>query len=675
MRRSVKGLFAVTIAMMLLFTSVCSAFATDNKGKGWGQFKDVDINFWGYQAIMDLTQRGIINGYTDNTFRPNANVTRAEFAALLVRTMDLKATGNTQTFADVPPSSWYYESVEASKNFLTGYKNSSGALYFYGDRNAVREDMAVALVKALNLPATPNDNALQRLYSDYSSISPALRGYVYAAYQNKLMQGGDGKFEPQANLTRAQAAQLLMNVISVMEKIAVGDNGEEKVPVDGSNPAYAQLNGLTYNNTAVSGFKAATYNYNVELPAGTTSVPTVRASVPSGSGASVVITQVTSLPGVAVVKVTSSNNSSVNVYTVNFAVKPSLNSDAALRNLTYNGKAVSGFDANTLTYNVALPAGTTELPVVAATARDSANASVSIAQATRLPGSATVTVTAQDKTTKNVYKINFTVAANTEATLKSLTYNNIAVPEFASDKFSYSVQLPAGTTAVPTVRAAAQDRSGAKVTVTQAPGLPGVAIVKVVSASGTVQNVYTINFTVAPLGSVDTLSNLTYNGIRIPGFSPNTLTYNLTLPEGTTAIPVVAATATDTEGATLAVTQAAGLPGTATAEVTAQNGTKKVYTVNFTVANSLSGDATLKNLTYNGTAVPGFAPTTTVYTITLPYGTTVVPTVVATANDTDGATVVTINAQALPGSTIIAVTAADGTTQNTYEIKFNIARR
>lgn len=81
------------------------------------------------------------------------------------------------------------------------------------------------------------------------------------------------------------------------------------------------------------------------------------------------------------------------------------------------------------------------------------------------------------------------------------------------------------------------------------------------------------------------LSDLTLDGTTIAGFSPSNTTYNIELPNGTTVAPTVAGVATQAGNGSsnVEVTQAAGVPGTATLDVTAPNGTDtRLYTVNFT---------------------------------------------------------------------------------------------
>lgn len=91
---------------------------------------------------------------------------------------------------------------------------------------------------------------------------------------------------------------------------------------------------------------------------------------------------------------------------------PSQSNDATLSALKVNGASIQGFSANTYTYNVTLPAGTTTVPTVTATAHDANAATPVITNATSLPGTTTIQVTAEDGTTTLTYTINFTVESS-----------------------------------------------------------------------------------------------------------------------------------------------------------------------------------------------------------------------------------------------------------------------
>ena len=106
------------------------------------------------------------------------------------------------------------------------------------------------------------------------------------------------------------------------------------------------------------------------------------------------------------------------------AEKQAAKDDATLKSITLDGKALAGFNPATATYDVELPYGTTVAPTIAATATN-ANATIDIVQATALPGSATINVTAEDGVTTNTYTVNFTVAtASTNNELYQVVFSN-----------------------------------------------------------------------------------------------------------------------------------------------------------------------------------------------------------------------------------------------------------
>ena len=108
-------------------------------------FIDLSTNYWANDAITNMAKSGIINGYEDETFRPENAVTREEFATLIARTFYLDLpVGSVPTFYDVQPDHWSYQYIEASKDFLTGYYPPSGKAFFSPEMNTTREDVAVS---------------------------------------------------------------------------------------------------------------------------------------------------------------------------------------------------------------------------------------------------------------------------------------------------------------------------------------------------------------------------------------------------------------------------------------------------------------------------------------------------------------------------------------------------
>ena len=164
-----------------------------------------------------------------------------------------------------------------------------------------------------------------------------------------------------------------------------------------------------------------------------------------------------------------------------------------------------------------------------------------------------------------------------------------------------------------------------------------------------------------------TLKSITVDGVALETFDPATLAYSIELPYGTTAAPVVAATA-NSDKATVAITQAENVNGTATIAVTAEDGTTtKTYTLTFSVAATVSHDATLQSLTIDGKSIAGFKADSLDYTYVVAYTATDVPQIAAEVNDAS-ATMVITQAAAAPGTATVVVTAQDGTTVLTYTV-------
>ncbi len=349
------------------------------------------------------------------------------------------------------------------------------------------------------------------------------------------------------------------------------------------------LSALTVSAGTLSpAFVSTTQTYSVELPYGTTTVPTVSATA-NDSRATAVVTPASALPGTTSVLVTAEDGSTA-TYTVSFTVSTSQSSDSTLSALTVTAGTLSpAFVSTTQTYSVELPYGTTAVPTVTATAND-AKANASVTQAGSVTGTASVLVTAEDGSTAT-YTVSFSVATaqSSDSTLSALTVSaGTLSPAFVSTTQTYSVELPYGTTAVPTVTATANDAK-ANASVTQAGSVTGTASVLVTAEDGSTAT-YTVSFSVAsaPQSSDATLSALTVSaGTLSPVFSASTQSYTVELPSGS-SVPTVNATATDNGIANVNITNATSVPGTTNVVVTAEDGTKLTYTITFTVATSIS---------------------------------------------------------------------------------------
>jgi hypothetical protein len=431
---------------------------------------------------------------------------------------------------------------------------------------------------------------------------------------------------------------------------------------DGTISHDATLSDLKVSGTTVAGFSASTLIYNVELPAGTTVVPTVTATK-NNAGATVLITPAASLPGTSTVLVTAEDGTSTKTYSVVFTVLLTAN-DATLSDLKVDGTTVLGFSASTLTYNVLLPIGTTVVPTITATSTV-AGAGVVITPAASLPGTTTVEVTATDGITKKTYSVAFTVAGAAAPSVAAATPTAAAIDVISIFSDAYT-NLP-GTNYDPDW--------GQATDLTQVT-IAGVNTLKLAnlnyqginlgSASGTPQDISSMKNLHLDFWTADATGPFWVQ--LISKSSGASVPYKCTVTKDSWVsvdIPLSFYT-------TIGLTDIFQLEFQVES-VPVSDGTFYLENIYFwTTPVATVSDATLSDLKVDGSTVSGFLPLIQSYNILLPYGTSVVPTVTATCTQA-GANAVVTPAASLPGTSTVVVTAQDGTTTKTYSVIFTIA--
>lgn len=258
--------------------------------------------------------------------------------------------------------------------------------------------------------------------------------------------------------------------------------------------------------------------------------------------------------------------------------------DATLSDLQVGGVTIDGFSSSKTDYTYTIAATATTMPSVTATKHDSKASDPVITQATMPtvgnPTQATVVVTAEDGTTKMTYTITFTRAElSHDATLKAIMVDGNAIQGFSPSTKTYNVTVPYSQTAIPVVTATT-NFSAATYIVTNPSGVEGTATIVVTAEDGTTKETYTVNITKATPSNDATLKSLSYSGTSIPGFSSSQQTYSVDIQSGS-AVPLLQGVANHSF-ATISYQQVTSLNGTATATVTAEDGTTtKTYSVTF----------------------------------------------------------------------------------------------
>ncbi len=93
---------------------------------GGKTFSDVASDVWYYEPIMAMSSAGIIMGYTDGTFKPDNNITRAEFVTMLMRNLNIQTFDNLP-FIDVSSDLWSANYIYSAytAGYINGYEDGS----------------------------------------------------------------------------------------------------------------------------------------------------------------------------------------------------------------------------------------------------------------------------------------------------------------------------------------------------------------------------------------------------------------------------------------------------------------------------------------------------------------------------------------------------------------------
>lgn len=162
---------------------------------------------WANRYIQELRQRGTISGYPDGTFKPNKSISRAEFAALVVKSLGLAGTG-TADFNDIGQH-WAREEIRTAANYqiVNGYPDGR----FLPDQPVSREEMVAMAVYAFQLTGS---NELH--FADNADISDWAKSAVGAAVKAGIISGQQGnKFAPKSAASRAEAVTLIAKALTL----------------------------------------------------------------------------------------------------------------------------------------------------------------------------------------------------------------------------------------------------------------------------------------------------------------------------------------------------------------------------------------------------------------------------------------------------------------------------
>lgn len=252
MKKIISSLFAVATLSVMLSPLMQTTNATT--------FKDVSSSHWAKAAIDEAVSKGYFKGYADGTFKPGAQVTRAEFAVLLDRVSSNEKAEGKGTFTDIT-GNWSEKEVNEAiaKGFLTPSDYPNG---FKPTTPLTRKEMAKWMSSGL---ATSSADYKQALSDTANTVVPVAEyfkktmstseyPYVSLMMGTGLMSGyADGTFGASKTTTRAEAAVILVRLANVQKQSADSFVGLKELRAVGTTGTNMEV--ITPFSSGVTSFK------------------------------------------------------------------------------------------------------------------------------------------------------------------------------------------------------------------------------------------------------------------------------------------------------------------------------------------------------------------------------------------------------------------------------------
>ncbi|WP_025694358.1 cadherin-like beta sandwich domain-containing protein [Paenibacillus durus] len=187
------------------------------------EFQDT-ASHWAKSAVNDLGSRMIINGFDNGRYAPDQDITRAEFAAILVRGLGVKLVHGGTAFPDVKASDWYSDAIQTAyaHQFISGFEDGS----FHPTDKVTREQAIVMISKAMTLtglktklPAQETNAALAP-FKDAANASNWAKESIADCLQSGIVSGRNKmELAPKAPITRAEVAVIIQRFLQKSELI------------------------------------------------------------------------------------------------------------------------------------------------------------------------------------------------------------------------------------------------------------------------------------------------------------------------------------------------------------------------------------------------------------------------------------------------------------------------
>ncbi|MBE7035054.1 MAG: hypothetical protein E7402_02885 [Ruminococcaceae bacterium] len=211
-----KCIFLAVVMTIFVLTNTAAVLPKQSM-----DFIDVTENHaWAHEAISALVAEDIIEGVGNNLFEPDEEVSKEQFAKMLVLALGIELDEESaQSYIDVPTDRWSFAYIEAVKDFFpmeeTGEVNE-----FVPSRAFLRQEVAATIVSGMGLNAKNNlfnTGVLDQMFTDSDEVRGSLALPVGIAVERGILRGSDMLLRPEASVTRAEAAVFIHRMMMIRQ--------------------------------------------------------------------------------------------------------------------------------------------------------------------------------------------------------------------------------------------------------------------------------------------------------------------------------------------------------------------------------------------------------------------------------------------------------------------------
>lgn len=208
------------IISMIIAVAMCLSFMTCfvSAASARMSFKDVKAKNWFYSPVRAVWEEGIMKGMSETTFAPNGKMTRAELVTILYRLADApdENYADNLIFKDVKKTAWYadYLGWAVKEGLVNGYWDNT----FRPNAPVLRQELAKLFSAFIDYAGYEiSGNALIESFADAAKHPEWAKAYIEDLRVLGLI-GGDqaGKFNPQSTATRAEVAAIITRLLSAV---------------------------------------------------------------------------------------------------------------------------------------------------------------------------------------------------------------------------------------------------------------------------------------------------------------------------------------------------------------------------------------------------------------------------------------------------------------------------